>query len=455
MRGSITIICIVLAVISGVVHGNPNEQQQREVSQAMKLAGNAISPLLERYETLGVFDNTKHHHKTKHEAFVDKKQVKNEVNNQAFGDLNEDDAHFRERFMNLFKPTFVLPESFSNTNQQHQDSAAAADKIAMSLFAPAPPPPGGIDGKPPPPPACLPPGEPRRIWARETVLNTVDAKHRRTPTMACAYECAMRCAPCKAEDKRKNMYFLNRPNIIHSVISEPALIEEKYTKENGKHDMEKCEMDCMPGCLKSPPLATVSHNSNATKLSSFLELSARINAPKLTPEQTLLMRKKLAAKFSGGVSTSKTQLRGNNKDNRHNSETRNNGIVKPQYADQRGINDGMHRYQGVGATIEHAVRMGQQGMQGQKAAAGAGVHGQVGAGGPWWLNPPPWWLPPPPEWGSPPPSVYSPFYSPYSIQQSGGMNPAHNSAPAYTPTPLPYFFLQMDQPVVEKYNRFN
>ena len=32
--------------------------------------------------------------------------------------------------------------------------------------------------------------------------------------------------------------------------------------------------------------------------------------------------------------------------------------MKPQYADQRGINDGMHRYQGVGATIRNAANLG-------------------------------------------------------------------------------------------------
>merc|ERR1712224_648787 len=121
-----------------------------------------------------------------------------------------------------------------------------------------------------------------------------------------------------------------------------------------------------------------------------------------------------------------------------NTNSRKSSIVKPEYADQRGIDDGAHRF--ASAHI----------------SAGAGAHAgaHAGGGGPWWLNPPPWWLPPPPEWGSPPPSVYSPFYSPYSIQQSGGQSPSQNAAPAYTPTPLPYFFLQMGQPVVEKYNRF-
>jgi len=450
---SILLFILIITIVRSNPNNAINKQQQQQVGEAFKLAGNAINPLLERYETLGVFDHVKHHHsensKNKGKPLVDKKQVDKEVDKNVLNKLVQgDDEHFSERFMNLFKPTFVMPEAYSSSSRHHGNSEMEANKVAMSMFAPAPPPPGGINGKPPPPPACLPPGEPRRIWARDTVLTTVDAKHRKTPTMACAYECALRCAPCKAEDEKANEKYAKRANIIRGVVSEAALIEEQFINEHGKHDMVKCEMDCMPGCLKNPPLVSI---ENKTKLSSFLELSSRINAPKLTPEQTLLMRQKLAAKFSSGVST---QLRGNNNNNNNIKKSSNNGIVKPQYADQRGINDGMHRYQGVGATIEHAVQAGQQGMQGQRAAAGASVHGKVGAGGPWWLNPPPWWLPPPPEWGSPPPSVYSPFYSPYSIQQSGGMSAGQNSAPAYSPTPLPYFFLQMEKPVVEKYNRF-
>ena len=55
----------------------------------------------------------------------------------------------------------------------------------------------------------------------------------------------------------------------------------------------------------------------------------------------------------------------------------------------------------------------------------------------WNINPPPWWLPPPPGWSAPPPSVFSPFYSPYSVQQPGGMRPDMNDMPAYHPRPLP------------------
>ena len=247
------------------------------------------------------------------------------------------------------------------------------------------------------------------------MLTNVDVKYRRTPATACAYECALRCAPCKKEDEKLNQQYYNKPNIINSIVTAPSFLEEKFVGANGKHDMKKCEKACMPGCLKDPALAGKSKTVNRTKLSTFLELSSRITKPSLTPEQTLLMRKKLAAKFGGGVSTSNSHLRGNSK---------NSGIVKPQYADQRGINDGMHRYQGVGATIRNAANLGAGTAQSQKAAAGAAVNGKVGGGGPWWLNPPPWWLPPPPEWGSPPPSVYSPFYSPYSIQQSGGQSPS-------------------------------
>ena len=100
------------------------------------------------------------------------------------------------------------------------------------------------------------------------------------------------------------------------------------------------------------------------------------------------------------------------------------------------------------SSIEAPQYQQQQRQAGSKArftqsgmSSTSTTHTQTKAGGadPWWLNPPPWWLPPPPEWGSPPPSVYSPFYSPGSIQQPGGGNsPAHNSYPAFTPTPPPY-----------------
>ena len=75
---------------------------------------------------------------------------------------------------------------------------------------------------------------------------------------------------------------------------------------------------------------------------------------------------------------------------------------------------------------------------GLKTSTGTTAQTKAGGADPWWLNPPPWWLPPPPEWGSPPPSVYSPFYSPGSIQQPAYNSPAHNSYPAFTPTPPPY-----------------
>ena len=172
------------------------------------------------------------------------------------------------------------------------------------------------------------------------------------------------------------------------------------------------------------------------KVNSFLELSLRTTKPALTPEQTLLLRQALVAKFSR---TTGAHLKGKSK---------SSGIVKPEYADQRGNSGGMHRYQGVGTAIRNTANLRSGTVQGPRKhdppeapAPSAAPSG----GGPWWLNPPPWWLPPPPEWGSPPPSVYSPFYSPYSIQQAGAMSPSQNAAPAYTPTPLPYFFLEMGQ----------
>ena len=167
-------------------------------------------------------------------------------------------------------------------------------------------------------------------------------------------------------------------------------------------------------------------------MNSFLELSSRTTKPALTPEQTLLLRQALVAKFSRKAS----------------GKSKTSGIVKPEYADQRGNSGGMHRYQGVGTAIRNTANLRSGTVQGPRKhdppeapAPSAAPSG----GGPWWLNPPPWWLPPPPEWGSPPPSVYSPFYSPYSIQQAGAASPSQNAAPAYTPTPLPYFFLEMGQ----------
>ena len=168
------------------------------------------------------------------------------------------------------------------------------------------------------------------------------------------------------------------------------------------------------------------------KVNSFLELSSRTTKPALTPEQTLLLKQALVAKFSRKAS----------------GKSKNSGIVKPEYADQRGNSGGMHRYQGVGTAIRNTANLRSGTVQGPRKHE---VHHEepeppaAHGGGPWWLNPPPWWLPPPPEWGSPPPSVYSPFYSPYSIQQAGAASPSQNAAPAYTPTPLPYFFLEMGQ----------
>ena len=164
------------------------------------------------------------------------------------------------------------------------------------------------------------------------------------------------------------------------------------------------------------------------KVNSFLELSSRTTKPALTPEQTLLLRQALVAKFSRKAS----------------GKSKNSGIVKPEYDDQRGNSGGMHRYQGVGTAIRNTANLRSGTVQGPRKHDPPEAHAPSG-GGPWWLNPPPWWLPPPPEWGSPPPSVYSPFYSPYSIQQAGAMSPSQNAAPAYTPTPLPYFFLEMGQ----------
>ena len=79
-----------------------------DTSQAGQRFSNQFE-LLERYETLGVFDHVKHHHsensKNKGKPLVDKKQVDKEVDKNVLNKLVQgDDEHFSERFMNLFKP---------------------------------------------------------------------------------------------------------------------------------------------------------------------------------------------------------------------------------------------------------------------------------------------------------------------------------------------------------------
>lgn len=344
------------------------------------------------------------------------------------------EANFTERFMNLFKPNLAMPQFFGQAPGAAAPgtSAGAGATTQFSMFAPAPPPPS-VHGKPPPPPGCLPPGEPRRLWAREQVMN-VDAKHRSTATMACAYECALRCSPCK--DKPN-------PNLgrkVNNIFGATSFIERSITMqkiiEDGNHDMAKCETECTPGCMKNP--AVVKPADGKAGPSSFLQVGSSVEAPKLTPKQTLLLRAHMAQKFQASGSS---QLKSNS-----NSKSK---IVKPTYADQRGISDGSpstaHRFQ--------AARLGgtTHNLGAASAQAGMSESGKAGAGGPWWLNPPPWWLPPPPEWGSPPPSVYSPFYSPYSISQPQGANAGQNHAPAYSPTPLPYFFFQTGENVEQRH----
>jgi hypothetical protein len=343
------------------------------------------------------------------------------------------EANFTERFMNLFKPNMAMPQLFNQARGAAAPGVPAAAK-EFSMFAPAPPPPS-VHGKPPPPPGCLPPGEPRRLWAREQVMN-VDAKHRSTATMACAYECALRCSPCK--DKPDPSLGRKTNNIFGATSFIERSITMQKVIEDGNHDMAKCETECTPGCMKDPAVSAAADEKGKPKPSSFLQVGSSVEAPKLTPKQTLLLRAHMAQKFqsSGGPS----QLKSNS-----NSRSK---IVKPTYADQRGISDGSpltaHRFQ--------AARLGgtTHNLGAASAQAGTSENGKAGAGGPWWLNPPPWWLPPPPEWGSPPPSVYSPFYSPYSISQPQGANAGQNHAPAYSPTPLPYFFLQTGQNVEQR-----
>ena len=132
----------------------------------------------------------------------------------------------------------------------------------------------------------------------------------------------------------------------------------------------------------------------STMTTSFIEQQSNV----LPPAKALHLRASMLRKFGGAVS----------------SASKSSSIEAPKYQDQK------------------LPRFAQAGAQ-----AGAQAEAQAGKADPWWLNPPPWWLPPPPEWGSPPPSVYSPFYSPGNIQQPGGAA-AHNSYPAYTPTPPPY-----------------
>jgi hypothetical protein len=394
------------------------------LDSAFDLAEKAVAPVLNGQPdpTLSSKDASKDKEALRQKKIADKSVV------EAYNEFQAGAAHptpsshkskadvdFDTRFMNLFKPTLFMPRPLGGSIP-NADAAKAAEQLSM--FAPAPPPPS-LDGKPPPAPLCLPPGEPRRLWAREQVQQ-VDAKHRSTPTQACAYECALRCSPCsKKEASVAGM-------LGDKLFGATSLLEVhqrtiKQVIDDGSDDMAKCELDCMPGCMKDPAVAP-----SKTGASSFLEVEEGAKAPKLSPKEQLLMRARLMAKFNkkGGDSQLKS-----------NTGSRKSSIVKPEYADQRGIDDGAHRFASA------------------HTSAGAGAHAgaHAGGGGPWWLNPPPWWLPPPPEWGSPPPSVYSPFYSPYSISQPQGMNPAQNHAPAYTPTPLPYFFLQMGEPVVEKY----
>ena len=81
---SILLFILIITIVRSNPNNAINKQQQQQVGEAFKLAGNAINPLLERYETLGVFDHVKHHHsensKNKGKPLVDKKQVDKDYN---------------------------------------------------------------------------------------------------------------------------------------------------------------------------------------------------------------------------------------------------------------------------------------------------------------------------------------------------------------------------------------
>ena len=56
---SILLFILIITIVRSNPNNAINKQQQQQVGEAFKLAGNAINPLLERYETLGVFDHVK------------------------------------------------------------------------------------------------------------------------------------------------------------------------------------------------------------------------------------------------------------------------------------------------------------------------------------------------------------------------------------------------------------
>ena len=136
------LVCLAIALCVTEANPNfPNQEQKVAVGRAMDLASQAINPLLQRYATLGVFDHPKKT-ETGAKKATNGKRVDDEIDEHVFGDMNDIDKNFSARFMNLFRPSLVMPDSFAHRGSS--EKKAPLSNNPMSMFAPAPPPPGAL-----------------------------------------------------------------------------------------------------------------------------------------------------------------------------------------------------------------------------------------------------------------------------------------------------------------------